>query len=827
MARNRWLPTPSRFIPFLLVVLMLLGAGCGPTAAPTAVPTEPPAPTAGPAVALDDEVTVEAGGFAFRPIPGYTIDVDGEEVFMLAPDADWDAGPFFMLTGDSLDEAMTLEEFYDLNMDEFAGIELGQPQDTTVGGAPARVVNLWTEEEDLEMAGRLALVLPNSKQAFALMGAAPPERWDDEAAALFDAVLASVRFFEPVAVAEPTLAPATPAPAPTARPTVVPGAGLTGNWTHYTNANYVHGLAWHDGRLWAATAGGVVAWDPGSGTATKHTTVDGLVHNDIQAIVSCPLPEPRLVVGTPLGLSILNPDTGRWEHLFPEDNPAYGGRGAIALGCAPASQTLLVGYGSYGLYIWDYPSNTWRIMIRQDGLGSDMVSAIAVVGDMEEVWAGAAGMLSRITDEGITIYTQEDNALLNSTVTQLLPDDEGGLWVVQYIGDELVRFQEGTWTAYSRDTVEGFPSSGGGSGAVALAGDGTVWVISESGKVCRLAPDSTACLEAYAGDPAMVGFAVNGALVDPAGHLYYGNRHGRGISVFDGSAWQQLRLEEALVENNLQALGEDTAGRLWVGTRQKGLQRLDPANPEAPWENILAELPSNSIRAFAADPAGGMWVGHSSGASYYDGMGWTHWGREEGILPAVQCITVDGQGRAWFGTYDGISIWDGEDFTTLTEETGLPGKQVRALVADGDVVWAALWKTGVLRFEDDAWDVLSEEDGLPNNDISALALDRDGTLLIGCDDTLVRLDAAGQVSELYKTPAGLTQITTIAVAPDGTLWLGDMYNGAHYYDGSEWHHVTPSDGLPTHRFYEGAVLIDQLGTAWFAGLEGGLARYEP
>jgi ligand-binding sensor domain-containing protein len=845
MARNRWIPAPALFIPILLLVLTLL-AGCGPAAVPTQTPlppptpvptappvptTAPPAPTAAPAVALGDEMSVDAGGYAFRAIPDYIIDVDDEEAFMLAPDADWEAGPFFILTGDSLDDAMTLDEAYDLYREDLAGAELGQPHDTTVGGAPARIVDLRVEEEGVSMSGRLVLAMPHSRQVFALLGVAPPERWDGEAAALFDAVLASVRFFTPVPVPTPTTAPITLAPAPTPRPTagptVAPVSGLAGSWTLYTNANYVRGLAWHDGRLWAATAGGVAAWDPDSGTAAKYTTADGLLHDDVQAIISCPLPEPRLVVGTPLGLSMLNPDTGRWETLFPEDNLAYGGRSVIALGCAPASQTLLVGYGSYGLYIWDYPAGTWRILIKKDGLGSDMVSAIGVVGDMEEVWVGAVGVVSRITAEGITVYTQSDSALLNSTVTQLLPDDEGGLWLVQYSGNKLVRFDGGAWMEYSRDTVAGFPSSGGGSGAIAPAGDGTIWVVSASGKVCRIAPDSTACLEAYEGDPAMVGFAVNAALVDPEGHLYFGNRHGQGISAFDGSAWQRLRLEEPLVENNLQVLGEDTAGRLWVGTRGNGLQWLDPADPEAAWEHVLADLPSNSVRALTGDPAGGMWVGHSSGASYYDGTSWTHWGRDEGILPAVQCIAVDGRGRTWFGTYDGISIWDGQFFTTLTEETGLPGTQVRALVADGDVVWAALWGTGVVRFEGDSWDVIDEEDGLPNDDISALALDRDGALLVGCDDTLVRLDAAGQVTELYQAENWSAQMTTIAVAPDGTIWVGDLYDGAYYYDGSQWHHVTTADGLPTQHFYEGAVLIDHLGTAWFAGLEGGLAHYVP
>jgi hypothetical protein len=61
------------------------------------------------------------------------------------------------------------------------------------------------------------------------------------------------------------------------------------------------------------------------------------------------------------------------------------------------------------------------------------------------------------------------------------------------------------------------------------------------------------------------------------------------------------------------------------------------------------------------------------------------------------------------------------------------------------------------------------------------------------------------------------------------MWLGLSYNGVVYYDGSEWSSLTTLDGygLPSNHFGKQNVLVDDLGTIWFAGTDGGLARYAP
>src|SRR6266571_6199563 len=128
-----------------------------------------------------------------------------------------------------------------------------------------------------------------------------------------------------------------------AKPTTAPG------WQYFSDANAVHGLAVHAGRLYAATGGGVVAWDLATGKVLKKwTALDGLLGNRADAIAVCPLPEPKLVVGTLEGFNVCDLKTGRWQSLTPASSE-MAGASVTALVADPERKTLYIGYGYAGV----------------------------------------------------------------------------------------------------------------------------------------------------------------------------------------------------------------------------------------------------------------------------------------------------------------------------------------------------------------------------------------------------------------------------------------------------------------------------------------------
>jgi hypothetical protein len=138
------------------------------------------------------------GGFAFQVIPGYTVEEAFGFASMEAPDADPDTGPATMLIGAVVEESTTSEQLYDEFVGDLeTGVEVSEPWEVIVGGVPGLAVDVSGTEGDQDFAARLVLVAVTPTQSFTMIGMAPPERWDDELAPLFDAVLASISFFEP------------------------------------------------------------------------------------------------------------------------------------------------------------------------------------------------------------------------------------------------------------------------------------------------------------------------------------------------------------------------------------------------------------------------------------------------------------------------------------------------------------------------------------------------------------------------------------------------------------------------------------------------------
>ena len=152
-----------------------------------------------PDVALGEEYRNQAGGYSFDTIPGY----DVENIFglegMVAPD-DEEVGILFM--GALLKrENLTLDGLYDFAIEEInidlEDIQLTNKHSITVDGVSGYSVDLRGTNNGENAVARIVVVLISPEQEFIMIGQAPQDRWDSELDVYFEAVLATVQFFEP------------------------------------------------------------------------------------------------------------------------------------------------------------------------------------------------------------------------------------------------------------------------------------------------------------------------------------------------------------------------------------------------------------------------------------------------------------------------------------------------------------------------------------------------------------------------------------------------------------------------------------------------------
>ena len=173
----------------LVLVLMMTTAACSGTAS-----TPPPDLSH-----LGEEVRSEAGGFAFRPIPGYKVDDTFGFVTMNDPEAETNNGPMFLLVGGDAEPDTKLETLYEEFITGFGeGAEYSNKREIRVGGEKGLAADVSVNSAGVELAGRVVVVLVNSSQHFTMVGSAPKEVWDDELSKLFDDITASITFFEPI-----------------------------------------------------------------------------------------------------------------------------------------------------------------------------------------------------------------------------------------------------------------------------------------------------------------------------------------------------------------------------------------------------------------------------------------------------------------------------------------------------------------------------------------------------------------------------------------------------------------------------------------------------
>ncbi|MCB9161139.1 MAG: hypothetical protein H6644_15060 [Caldilineaceae bacterium] len=821
-------------------------------AAPPAIATMTPVSTTVP----EPEATVDAspaveltqvagGGFAYRAPDGFAVTTGETSVTLIGPTSSAELAPIFLLSGGPQDQFVTagdadlpLGDLFDSFVAFFAeqdNFAVDNRRAVTVDGAPGFSVDLVSAEDDAPFAGRIVMAQPTDDRLFVMTGVAPLAKWEEGDAAIFDDVLASVTLTRPAVSASafvlptpttratvastlpPTLPPtATPIPTSQALPTPDPAATRAAQLVSYANANMVRDLALTTTAAWAATDGGIVAWNHGGGFV-KFAVDNGLALNHFRTVAYCPLPGLGVVFGTDGGLQIFDPRTGTWNTLN-SANSAMSFDDVSVVECNVDDGFLTIGYSQHGLDFFDVADNAWTHVDRNDGLADDFVDHVAVVGDRDEVWVASGFSLTLLSNGRSVTQTSGNSPLQGAPINALLATSDRTIWVAQPAALHAIRGQE--WTTYTANTAGAAAFPVGTLSALAAGDDGALWLGSAAGEVCRFDPTTARCAALYDDGDGLPALAVTALAAE--GDQVYAATAGGGVSVFDGTSWRQRDVPgEVLVDNRIRSLAQDANGFVWIAGEQ-GVQQMHPLDPVIARLRRFgtAAMPLDGVQTSAADYGGGVWFG-GLGAAYFDeDDAWTVYSTADGLVGGVvQAIAVDPQLRVWIGSKTGLSIRNGEDFFNLTRENGLPSDNILALLPQADVMWIGSNGGGLYRFAANQLRIFNQaETGLPSNTVTALAETGDGALLVGTDRGLARFQ-----DETVTPIADVPSVPITAIATDGDrAWVATAGDGLYTFDGSNWRHRSVNGDLPS--LHVSALLVDSYGTLWIGGESGGIVR---
>ena len=210
--------------------------------------------------------------------------------------------------------------------------------------------------------------------------------------------------------------------------------------------------------------------------------------------------------------------------------------------------------------------------------------------------------------------------------------------------------------------------------------------------------------------------------------------------------------------SRITALCHDLNNRLWIGSTDDGLARLDGDQFED-FKNV-ENSPNTQVLSLACARDGTIWIGMGN---------------------------------------NGIYRYKNDRFEHISKQAGLPSIRVRAISEgkSGDI-WFATGGHGIYRFRNEAFQQYSDEHGLPSNEINTLIDDHLGNLWFGSYNGVHRVSfenfdrvAKGETKHLfgnsYTMADGLTSLQCNSGHPasyrtdDGKLWFTSVA-GVSYVD---------------------------------------------
>ena len=447
-------------------------------------------------------------------------------------------------------------------------------------------------------------------------------------------------------------------------------------------------------RLWIGHAGGVTVLEPDPAASF------GELEGPIERILA---PPARTIPPDRTGTRSAGGTVVAW--YTPADGVPAGGINALFTGI---DGSMWIGSNT-GLS--RHRNGAFSTYTRANGLADDRVNAMVIDG-AGNLWVGTQTGLTKVTRNGLVTYGAADG-LGPGPVHGLAEDAAGNVFAVT--GDHRVnRFEDGRFTSIRPplpadaagvwSTAYGYLTRAGEWWMMTTTGlyrfartaqfakladqrptvfssrhglpddnvarvfedaSGDLWVATTPGGIVRWdrATDAWRTYSEADGLPPLRQ-ALNraSAFAQHGDDIWIGFYEG-GVARFRHGRFQSFTGEQGVPYGNVTALHFAKDGRLWVGTAERGLSRVDhPAVDRPAFKTVrTAEALPINIRCVAEDAWGRINAGTSRGVYRIEPASGAvkRFTSSEGLASDfVTAAHRDRQGTIWFGTFNGVSRLD-------------------------------------------------------------------------------------------------------------------------------------------------------------------------
>jgi len=417
--------------------------------------------------------------------------------------------------------------------------------------------------------------------------------------------------------------------------------------------------------------------------------------------------------------------------------------------------------------------------------------------------------VSQLNKYSIQVWSTDDG-LPSNNLLQVLQDKKGYIWISSFNG--LIRFDGNTFDVYNSELLPELKSNGFSTLSEDLAGNlyfgtltsGLLKFDGSSFSLSKIEKD-------FSG-------SITGSITDRKGKLWVAVKN-NGVYYKEEGEDNFIRVENVLFGSNLISdILETDKGQIWFATDNNGIVVYDGSGYSQLDNALIARKKIICINEYDNR----IFLGTSDGLVVYENNEWSSVRGTDGYY--INALAHDANGNLWLATETGIIRLQLSGVVEyLTEEDGLPSRQISSLIFDNeDNIWLTSKRGGLIMLRNSNFNNISTKNGLSSRFVNSVFELNGGVMAIGNDNGGIDLMKNGIISPMnLKTNLQNISIKDIIQDKHGNVWIA-TYKGLLKVNGENETLFAKEEGMASDNVR--CLFEDRSGNIWVGAKDGGLVR---